>query len=141
MLPFIQRLKPGALDRGDVHENIARTIVWFDEAITTLGIEELDDTCHCHRELPGVPHRPPSRHDGAASKFRTMESLGPYRSLWHSAGTPSGRPRSHLMKNSAIRHCGKVVTLLSGCNPVEPVAGAPGPKGAPRALQGSRKTG
>src|SRR5882724_9349327 len=51
-LSLVQRLEPGALDGGDVHEDIAPAVVRFDEAVAAFGVEELDDTCHGHRETP-----------------------------------------------------------------------------------------
>src|SRR5215204_814573 len=47
-LSFGQRLQSGVLDGGDVHEHIASPIVWLDEAIPALAIEELDRTTHGH---------------------------------------------------------------------------------------------
>src|SRR5262245_61322862 len=51
-LSFGQRLEPGTLDGGDVHEHIAPAVIRLDEAVATLGIEELDGTCHCHWGTP-----------------------------------------------------------------------------------------
>src|SRR5215510_1634144 len=51
-LPLGQRLEPGTLDRGDVHEHVAPAIVRLDETVAALGIEEFDRTCHRHRETP-----------------------------------------------------------------------------------------
>src|SRR5882724_5429593 len=58
-LSLVQRLEPGALDGGDVHENVAPTVVRFDEAVAALGVEEFDDTCHGHRETPFPVVAPP----------------------------------------------------------------------------------
>src|SRR5215216_2528250 len=41
-LSFGQRLQSGVLDGRDVHEDIAPAIVWLDEAIPALAIEEFD---------------------------------------------------------------------------------------------------
>src|SRR5215831_15984688 len=51
-LTFVERFQAGALDRGDVNEDVATAVVRLDEAITALAIEELDRTGHCHRETP-----------------------------------------------------------------------------------------
>src|SRR5262249_30569589 len=52
VLSLIEPLEPGALDRGDVNEHVAAAAVGFDEPVAALGVEELDDTCHGHRETP-----------------------------------------------------------------------------------------
>src|SRR5262245_823466 len=59
-LPLGQRLQAGALDRGDVHEHVAPAVIGLDETIAALGIEELDGTCHRHREAPIPMVAPPS---------------------------------------------------------------------------------
>src|SRR4029077_20811734 len=51
-LAFVERLQAGALDRGDVNEDVATAVVRLDEAITAFAIKELDRTGHCHRETP-----------------------------------------------------------------------------------------
>src|SRR5438105_2282369 len=51
-LSFVQLFEPGSLDGGDVHEHITRPVIRLDEAVATLGIEELDRTCISHRETP-----------------------------------------------------------------------------------------
>src|SRR5258708_28651223 len=64
-LPLGQRLEPGALDGGDVHEDVAAAVVRVDEAVAPLGVEELDRTCHGHPETPfpvlDPPPPPPAR--------------------------------------------------------------------------------
>src|SRR5882724_11758298 len=59
-LSLVQRLEPGPLDGGDVHEDVAPAVIGLDEAVTALGIEELDDTCHGHRETPFPVDAPPA---------------------------------------------------------------------------------
>src|ERR1700694_1773541 len=54
-----QRLQSGLLDRGNVNENIARTIVGLDEAIAPFAVEELDRTGLRHRETPFPVLAPP----------------------------------------------------------------------------------
>src|SRR5262249_50620052 len=66
-LSFIERLEPGALDRGDVHEHVASTVVGLDEAVAPLAVEELHRTAHCHWEAP-FPNTPPRRPSGAAGR-------------------------------------------------------------------------
>src|SRR5215470_15886080 len=51
-LAFVERLQAGALDRGDVNEDVTTAVVRLDESITAFAIEELDRTGHCHRETP-----------------------------------------------------------------------------------------
>ena len=40
-LPFVQGVQAGALDRGDMHENIASAAVWFYKAITLSALKNL----------------------------------------------------------------------------------------------------
>src|SRR4029077_5785896 len=49
-LSFVKRLQPGTFNRGDVHKHVAPTIVRFDEAVTSLAVEELYCPRHGHRE-------------------------------------------------------------------------------------------
>src|SRR5262245_10418487 len=58
-LPLVQSLQPCPLDGRDVNEHVASTIVRFDEAVSTLCIEELNGTCHGHRETPFPRWLPP----------------------------------------------------------------------------------
>src|SRR5262245_32937172 len=58
-LSFGQRLEPGTLDGGDVHEHIAPAVVRLDEAVAALCIEELDRTCHRHWDTPNPMVVPP----------------------------------------------------------------------------------
>src|SRR5436305_8895590 len=51
-LTFVECLQSGALDRGDVNEDIAPAVVGLDESVTALAIEEFDRTGLCHRETP-----------------------------------------------------------------------------------------
>src|SRR5262249_44256153 len=51
-LALSQRLEPCPLDRSDMNEHIATTVIRLDEAVAALGIEELDRTCHCHWDAP-----------------------------------------------------------------------------------------
>src|SRR5207253_3511412 len=77
-LPLGQRLEPGALDGGDVHEDVAAAVVRLDEAVAALGVEELDRTCHGHRETPfpvvAPPPTPTARRLGRT--FTNGESSG-----------------------------------------------------------------
>ncbi|WP_443092847.1 hypothetical protein [Agaricicola taiwanensis] len=43
---------PGLLHRADVNENVATSIIWTDEAITFVVIEEFHDTALRHRISP-----------------------------------------------------------------------------------------
>src|SRR6266508_1767799 len=58
-LSFGQCFEPGPLDGGDVHEHVAPPVIRLDEAVAALGIEELDRTCHRHRETPFPVVAPP----------------------------------------------------------------------------------
>src|SRR5262249_21116233 len=68
-LSLSQRLESGTLDRRDVNEHVAPTVVWLDEAVATLTIEKLDRTGLSHREAP-YPQRSlrcrPPRHGSSA---------------------------------------------------------------------------
>jgi hypothetical protein len=44
LLALDERAHAGALDRGDVHEDVGAAGILHDEAVTFLGVEELDGT-------------------------------------------------------------------------------------------------
>src|SRR6516162_8041218 len=99
-LPLGQRLEPGALDGGDVHEDVAASVVRLDEAVAALGIEEFDRTCHGHRETP-FPRRcsaadPTARRLGRT--FTNGESSGLTASV-----TPPGPHRRRNVKASPTK--------------------------------------
>src|SRR5690348_13180755 len=75
-LAFLQRLQPGALDRGDVYEDVATAVVRFDEAVAALTVEELDRTGHCHRETPSPVVAPPRAPTADGSAGHSGESVG-----------------------------------------------------------------
>src|SRR5262249_48404513 len=91
-LPLAQRFEPGPLDGGDVHEHVAAAIVRLDEAVAALGVEELDRTCHGHRETPfpvvAPPPAPTARRLGRT--FTNGESSGLTASLTPPAPTGGG---------------------------------------------------
>ena len=58
--PSFRDLRPGPLDGGDVHEDVASSVIRLDETVAALGIEEFDRTCHGHRETPFPVVAPPS---------------------------------------------------------------------------------
>src|SRR5262245_20675297 len=133
-LPLGQRLEPGSLDGGDVHEDVATSVVRLDEAVAALGIEEFDRTCHGHRETPlpvvAPPPTPTARRLGRT--FTNGESSGLTAYV-----TPPGPHRRRNVKASAhknrlIQGCGKVAKLLFAGEPIDGVAAA-------RSRQGNRK--
>src|ERR1043166_2143520 len=87
-LPFVERLEPGALHRGDVHEHVASTIVGFDEAVAPLAVEELDGPAHCHWEapFPNIPPRRPMWRGGSAGHSQSGKGIGRKRASVTSAG-------------------------------------------------------
>src|SRR5262245_21101232 len=91
-LPLGQRFEPGSLDGGDVHKHVAAAIVRLDETVAALGIEELDRTCHGHRETPfpvvAPPPTPTVRRLGRT--FANGESSGLTASLTPPAPTGGG---------------------------------------------------
>src|SRR6185437_8643754 len=91
-LPFVQALEPGVLDRGDVHEHVAPTVVRLDEAVAAFAIEELDDTRHCHRETPSpnIASPPAPTDGGSAGHSHIGESVGPPEASVQSADPPKG---------------------------------------------------
>src|SRR5262245_26087941 len=78
-LPLGQRFEAGALDRGDVNEHVAPAVIGLDEAVAALGVEELDGTCHRHREAPSpwLLRRRPPRHDGWAGHSQSGKERRP----------------------------------------------------------------
>src|ERR1700730_8733215 len=99
-LPLGQRLEPGALDGGDVHEDVAAAVVRLDEAVAALGVEELDRTCHGHRETPfpvvAPPPTPTARRLGRT--FTNGESSGLTASV-----TPPGPHRRRNVNGSPTK--------------------------------------
>src|SRR5258706_47571 len=91
-LPLAQRFEPGLLDRGDVHEHVAATVVGLDEAVAALGVEKLDRTCHGHRETPfPVVAPPPTRTARRLGRtFSNGESSGLTASVTPPAPTGGG---------------------------------------------------
>src|ERR1700738_2114097 len=87
-LPFVERLEPGALDRGDVHEHVASTIVGLDEAVAPLAVEELDRAAHCHWEapFPNIPRPRPMRRGGSAGHSQSGTGIGRKRASVPPAG-------------------------------------------------------
>jgi hypothetical protein len=53
LLTFCESLKPGALNRTDVHENVFAAIVTLDEAETLASVEEFDDAFALADDLRG----------------------------------------------------------------------------------------
>src|ERR1051326_6911600 len=88
-LTFVERLQSGALDRGDVNEDVATAVVRLDESVTALAIEELDRTGLCHRETPPRgcsavgPHGLTARLD-----IHRREKLRPFSGLGHNRRLP-----------------------------------------------------
>src|SRR5262249_32205486 len=66
-LAFVERLHASTLDCGDVHEHVASAVVGLDEAVASLGIEELDGTTLRHREAP-IPNCPAAGPHGATAR-------------------------------------------------------------------------
>src|SRR5690348_2983297 len=112
-LPFVEALQSGRLDRRDVDEHVAPAVVRFDEAVTTLAIEELDHALLRHRETPtrtaaGPTHGGAARNSGKASapfglRLRPCPPTG--------GGTPQPREELHtkcgpLERKKAVLSCG-----------------------------------
>ena len=121
-LPFRKRFEPGPLDGGDVHEHVAAAIIGLDEAVTTLCIEELNDTCHCHWVAPNPkaaagPHGATARPD-IHMRGRASAVLGP-QSLRQPPSEAERQSQQHNVNLNA--RCGKVLKLIFTCNPIEPI--------------------
>src|SRR5437667_3385765 len=99
-LSLAQRFEPGLLNRGDVHKHVAATVVGLDETVAALGVEELDRTCHGHRETPfPVVAPPPARTARRLGRtFTNGESSGPTASV-----TPPAPNRRRNVKASRIK--------------------------------------
>src|SRR5215470_15594359 len=93
-LPLGQRLEAGALDGGDVHEDVPASVVRLDEAVAALGIEEFDGTCHGHRETPFPRGCSAADPHGAAARpdIHKRGKQRPY-GLRYSAGPPQEAER------------------------------------------------
>src|SRR5207247_10874168 len=93
---------PGALDGGDVHEDVAAAVVRLDEAVAALGIEELDRTCHGHRETPFPVVAPPPtpRHGGSAGHSQTGKAAALRPPLLRRAPTGGGTSKPAQRKSA-----------------------------------------
>ncbi len=87
-LPLGQRLQSRPLDGGDVHKHVASAIVRLDEAVAALRVEELDRTCHGHRETPFPVVAPPSA-PAARRLGRTFTNGGKQMAFWASVTPPA----------------------------------------------------
>src|SRR5258708_3685402 len=100
-LPLGQRFEPGALDRRDMHEHVAATVIRFNEAVAALRIEELDYTGHGHRETP-PPWLPPPSAPTARRRGRTFaigEGIGLFRPLLLRRPPQEAERQSHRRQN------------------------------------------
>src|SRR6185437_8579485 len=67
LLSLVQRAHAGALDGGDVHEDVGAAGILHDKAVAFLGVEKLDGTCSHDGllwETPNAflrPHKPFAR--------------------------------------------------------------------------------
>src|SRR5712691_3892502 len=125
-LPLGQRLEAGALDGGDVHEHVASAVVRLDEAVAALGVEELDRTCHGHRETPfpvvAPPPAPTARRLGRT--FANGERERPH-GLRSSAGPHRRRNvKASADENTPNQGCGKVAKALFAGEPVDALRAA-----------------
>jgi hypothetical protein len=121
-LPLRKRFESGALDGGDVNKHVAAAIIGLDEAIATLGIEELNGTCHCHWEAPnpkaaagqhGTTARPDIQLRGRASAVFGPQSL---------RQPPSEAERQSQQHDVNLnKRCGKVLKLIFTCKPIKPI--------------------
>ena len=127
--PSFERLEPGPLDRGDVHEHVAPAVVRLDEAVAALGIEELDRTGHCHREtpLPVVARRRPPRRDGSAGHSQAGKASAVPASVTPPAPTGGGTSKPPAEKLDQIQPVEKWRNYISPAEPVEAVAAALAP--------------
>ena len=79
--PSFSEASPGLLDRGDVDENIPPPIARLDEAITLVGIEELDSALLRHDAFPSghgqIAGRGAPRQTTRGLQFQKMQSTRP----------------------------------------------------------------
>ena len=109
-LSFGQRLQPGPLDGGDVHEHVASAVVRLDEAVAALAIEELDRTAMAIGKLlsPWLLRRRPPRRGGSAGHSQTGKASAFTASVTPPAPTGGGTSKPAPVKldqSGAVEKC------------------------------------
>src|SRR5215469_3134254 len=122
LLAFLEMADAGALDGGDVDEDILPAILRLDEAVALRGVKPFDRSdCHSFLDITEIPLcviaqrlQPPgefgSRSDACdrarnASRTTTRRSgcLGVYRSVCKGIGAPRRRSRRSCLSRCAAR--------------------------------------